>query len=245
MCGEDVMLGLYNPNYHGMQPGTMVKTKDETVRNAPFLTGMPESFSSEDEWYAFDQGPNFDEAEVLYYIDENTLESHGHRRPGEIEAIMQGRASIVDKQVAEGYKLLERARSEALGGHKQGMEDSLTEFHAYRVSLEQQRQGKQGDKDGNWNLAERGMRQDPRLKNTLDTLGLDSADRRVLGAMVKHFDGGPVGLQTVAAVTAEEERTLEEVIEPFLLQCGLIERTPRGRQVTPAGFAHLDGADED
>jgi holliday junction DNA helicase RuvB len=77
----------------------------------------------------------------------------------------------------------------------------------------------------------------------IDSLGLDSIDRRVLKVMVDHFDGGPVGLQTLAAMTAEEERTLEEVVEPFLLQLGLIKRTPRGREVTPAGFAHLDEAE--
>ncbi len=77
----------------------------------------------------------------------------------------------------------------------------------------------------------------------IDSLGLDSIDRRVLKVMVDHFDGGPVGLQTLAAMTAEEERTLEEVVEPFLLQLGLIKRTPRGREVTPQGFAHLDGAE--
>jgi Holliday junction DNA helicase RuvB len=73
----------------------------------------------------------------------------------------------------------------------------------------------------------------------IDAMGLDAADRRVLEAMVKRFDGGPVGLQTLAAVTAEEERTLEEVIEPFLLQIGFLQRTPRGRVVTDAGREHV------
>ena len=74
----------------------------------------------------------------------------------------------------------------------------------------------------------------------IDALGLDIADRRVLQTMVEQFNGGPVGLQTLAAVTAEEERTLEEVVEPFLLQMGLITRTPRGREVTDAGYEHID-----
>lgn len=78
----------------------------------------------------------------------------------------------------------------------------------------------------------------------VDSLGLDNIDRRVLQIMVEQFEGGPVGLSTLAAMAAEEERTLEEVVEPFLLQMGLIKRTPRGREVTPQGFAHLDGADE-
>lgn len=73
----------------------------------------------------------------------------------------------------------------------------------------------------------------------VDAAGLDEADRRVLWAMIEMFDGGPVGLQTLASVTAEEERTLEEVIEPFLLQCGFLQRTPRGRVVTETGRVHL------
>jgi Holliday junction DNA helicase RuvB len=74
----------------------------------------------------------------------------------------------------------------------------------------------------------------------VDSCGLDEADRRVLRLMVEKFDGGPVGLQTLAAVTAEEEQTLAEVIEPFLLQCGFLQRTPRGRIVTDAGRGHLE-----
>ena len=73
----------------------------------------------------------------------------------------------------------------------------------------------------------------------VDGAGLDEADRRILRVMVEKFEGGPVGLQTLAAVTAEEEQTLAEVIEPFLLQCGFIQRTPKGRIVTDAGRAHL------
>ncbi len=74
----------------------------------------------------------------------------------------------------------------------------------------------------------------------VDSSGLDEADRRILRVMVEKFDGGPVGLQTLASVTAEEEQTLEEVIEPFLLQCGFLQRTPRGRIVTDEGRVHLE-----
>lgn len=73
----------------------------------------------------------------------------------------------------------------------------------------------------------------------VDEVGLDVVDRRVLNAVIKQFDGGPVGLKTLAAVTAEEQRTLEEVVEPFLLQCGFLKRTPRGRVITEAGRKHL------
>ncbi len=73
----------------------------------------------------------------------------------------------------------------------------------------------------------------------IDEVGLDAVDRRILQALVQQFDGGPAGLQTLAAVTSEEQRTLEEVIEPWLLQCGFLKRTPRGRVVTQAGKEHL------
>lgn len=78
----------------------------------------------------------------------------------------------------------------------------------------------------------------------VDELGLEATDRKVLVAMAEQFEGGPVGLQTLAAVTAEEEHTLEEVVEPWLLQCGLIQRTPRGRVVTETGRKHLGQLEE-
>jgi Holliday junction DNA helicase RuvB len=73
----------------------------------------------------------------------------------------------------------------------------------------------------------------------IDTLGLDEADRRVLKALVDKFQGGPVGLSTLAAATSEEMETLEEVIEPFLLQQGLLARTLRGRMATDLAYKHL------
>lgn len=73
----------------------------------------------------------------------------------------------------------------------------------------------------------------------IDPRGLDEADRRTLRAMIEKFNGGPVGLTTLAASTAEDVSTLEEVIEPFLLQEGLLDRTPRGRVATDLAYAHL------
>lgn len=77
--------------------------------------------------------------------------------------------------------------------------------------------------------------------NTLniDPLGLDDADRHTLKMIIEKFEGGPVGLGTLAAATAQEMDTLEEVIEPFLLQQGLIARTPRGRVATQHAYKHL------
>lgn len=73
----------------------------------------------------------------------------------------------------------------------------------------------------------------------VDPLGLDRVDRRVMEALVTRYGGGPVGLDTLAAGIGEEPSTLEDVVEPFLLQAGLLERTPRGRQLTVAGFRYL------
>ncbi len=73
----------------------------------------------------------------------------------------------------------------------------------------------------------------------VDELGLDSVDRRMLAAIIKHFGGGPVGLETLAAVIGEESITLEDVYEPYLLQLGFLNRTPRGRMATASAYAHL------
>lgn len=73
----------------------------------------------------------------------------------------------------------------------------------------------------------------------IDELGLDPADRMILSSIIDHYSGGPVGVETLAAMTAEERTTIEDFIEPYLLQIGLLERTPRGRKVTPRAYTHL------
>jgi len=73
----------------------------------------------------------------------------------------------------------------------------------------------------------------------IDELGLDSTDRKLLEIMAKQFKGGPVGLSTLAAATNEEEATIEDIYEPFLLQLGFIERSPRGRLLTENVYNHL------
>ncbi|MBR2765996.1 MAG: Holliday junction branch migration DNA helicase RuvB [Blautia sp.] len=73
----------------------------------------------------------------------------------------------------------------------------------------------------------------------VDQFGLDKIDRRILTTMINLFDGGPVGLETLAATIGEDAGTLEDVYEPYLLQNGLITRTPRGRIVTPLAYSHL------
>ncbi|MEC3859690.1 Holliday junction branch migration DNA helicase RuvB [Mesobacterium sp. TK19101] len=73
----------------------------------------------------------------------------------------------------------------------------------------------------------------------VDAIGLDSADRRYLGLIAENYGGGPVGIETLAAALSESRDALEEVIEPYLLQQGLIQRTPRGRMLAQKGWRHM------
>ena len=73
----------------------------------------------------------------------------------------------------------------------------------------------------------------------VDPLGLDSIDRLLLTSMIRNYNGGPVGLETIAAAIGEEAITIEDVCEPYLMQIGFLSRTPRGRMVTPAAYKHL------
>jgi len=73
----------------------------------------------------------------------------------------------------------------------------------------------------------------------IDEIGLDQTDREILSLIIDKFDGGPVGLNTIAAATGEEEDTIEDIYEPFLLQMGFLDRTSRGRIVTPRAYKHL------
>ncbi len=73
----------------------------------------------------------------------------------------------------------------------------------------------------------------------VDEIGLEPSDRMFLNAIIEHYAGGPVGLDTISALTAEEKSTIEDFIEPYLMQIGFLERTPRGRKVTPKAKNHL------
>ena len=91
---------------------------------------------------------------------------------------------------------------------------------------------------GNGKLSVDGVQKSLKLLE-VDDLGLDSSDRRMLLAIINNFGGGPVGVEAVAASTHEERQTIEDVYEPYLLQIGFIERTARGRKVTPKAYEHL------
>jgi Holliday junction DNA helicase RuvB len=73
----------------------------------------------------------------------------------------------------------------------------------------------------------------------VDDQGLDHMDRKILETLINHYGGGPVGVKTLAVACCEEVRTLEEIYEPFLIQCGFIKRTPRGRVATARAYSHL------
>ena len=73
----------------------------------------------------------------------------------------------------------------------------------------------------------------------IDELGLDANDRRMLTTLIQYYRGGPVGLETLAAAIGEEAVTIEDVYEPYLMQIGFLNRTPRGRCATHAAYQHL------
>src|SRR5207302_8896795 len=78
------------------------------------------------------------------------------------------------------------------------------------------------------------------LRLEVDAKGLDGMDRRYLRSIAEKYAGGPVGVETMAAALSEERDVLEEVIEPYLLQQGFVQRTPRGRMLTETAYRHLD-----
>ncbi|MEK7083987.1 MAG: Holliday junction DNA helicase RuvB C-terminal domain-containing protein, partial [Patescibacteria group bacterium] len=73
----------------------------------------------------------------------------------------------------------------------------------------------------------------------IDPQGLDDVDRKILLALIEKFDGGPVGLNTLSAAIGEDMETIETIYEPYLLQIGMLERTPRGRKATKGAYEHL------
>jgi len=73
----------------------------------------------------------------------------------------------------------------------------------------------------------------------IDEIGLEPSDRKILEVIIEKFEGGPVGLKTLVAATSEEEDTILDIYEPYLMQLGLIERTPRGRVATKLAYQHL------
>jgi Holliday junction DNA helicase RuvB len=149
--------------------------------------------------------------------------------PEELGLIVQRSASILDVTVDEGGAL-------AIGRRARGTpriaNRLLRRVRDYALV--------HGDGVITMDLAESSLE---RLE--VDEFGLDNMDRKILSLMVENFNGGPVGLKTIAAACAEEVRTIEDIYEPYLIQCGFLKRTPRGRVATAKAYQHLKMRMED
>ncbi|MDD6300233.1 MAG: Holliday junction branch migration DNA helicase RuvB [Ruminococcus sp.] len=141
----------------------------------------------------------------------------------ELARIVTRSASILGAQITEGgaFEIARRSR-----GTPRIANRFLKRVRDFALVL--------GDGKIDESIADRALR-----SLDVDELGLDAVDRRMLAAIIKHFGGGPVGLETLAAVIGEESVTLEDVYEPYLLQLGFLNRTPRGRMATASAYAHL------
>ncbi|MDD7671028.1 MAG: Holliday junction branch migration DNA helicase RuvB [Ruminococcus sp.] len=141
----------------------------------------------------------------------------------ELARIVTRSASILGAQITEGgaFEIARRSR-----GTPRIANRFLKRVRDFALVL--------GDGKIDESIADRALR-----SLDVDELGLDAVDRRMLAAIIKHFGGGPVGLETLAAVIGEESVTLEDVYEPYLLQLGFLNRTPRGRMATASAYTHL------
>ena len=141
----------------------------------------------------------------------------------ELAKIVTRSASILGAQITEGgaFEIARRSR-----GTPRIANRFLKRVRDFALVL--------GDGKIDESIADRALR-----SHDVDELGLDAVDRRMLAAIIKHFGGGPVGLETLAAVIGEESVTLEDVYEPYLLQLGFLNRTPRGRMATASAYTHL------
>jgi Holliday junction DNA helicase RuvB len=153
-----------------------------------------------------------------------------HYEPGELTSIVRRSARILDVEVADeaAEEIARRARGTPRVANRilRRVRDVAEVRHDGVVTHEVAREA--------LDLLE------------VDGQGLERVDRELLGTVVRKFDGGPVGLSTLAVALGEEPDTIEDVYEPYLLQLGLIQRTPRGRVVTKLGRAYVGGiADED
>jgi Holliday junction DNA helicase RuvB len=141
-----------------------------------------------------------------------------------MQAIVRRSASLLDIEIAEDgvVEVARRARG--------------TPRVANRL-LKRVRDYAQVRADGRITLE---VAQDALALLEVDPLGLDDIDRRVLRAIIEKFDGGPVGLETIGAALSEEPDTIMDVVEPYLLQLGFLDRTPRGRVATRRAYEHLE-----
>ena len=166
-------------------------------------------------------------------------------RPGLITAPLRGRFGIIFNldfyQIADLQTIVERSAGilkveiDSNGAHEIARRSRGTPRIANRL-LRRVRDFAEVDHDGAINEA---IANDALNRMEVDTYGLDEMDRKFLLTIIEKFDGGPVGLGTIAAALHEEKDSIEEIIEPYLMQIGFLNRTPRGRMATRLAFQHL------
>ena len=167
-------------------------------------------------------------------------------RPGLITAPLRGRFGIIFNldfyQIADLQTIVDRSagilgvRIDAEGAHEIARRSRGTPRIANRL-LRRVRDFAEVDHDGSINEP---IANDALNRMEVDTYGLDEMDRKFLLTIIEKFDGGPVGLGTIAAALHEEKDSIEEIIEPYLMQIGFLNRTPRGRMATRRAYEHLD-----
>ncbi|HEY2867298.1 MAG TPA: Holliday junction branch migration DNA helicase RuvB [Pyrinomonadaceae bacterium] len=166
-------------------------------------------------------------------------------RPGLITAPLRGRFGIIFNldfyQIADLQTIVDRSAGilkveiDNTGAHEIARRSRGTPRIANRL-LRRVRDFAEVDHDGRITEA---IANDALNRMEVDTYGLDEMDRKFLLTIVEKFDGGPVGLGTIAAALHEEKDSIEEIIEPYLMQIGFLNRTPRGRMATRLAFQHL------
>ena len=166
-------------------------------------------------------------------------------RPGLITAPLRGRFGIIFNldfyQIADLQTIVERSAGilnvsiDDSGAHEIARRSRGTPRIANRL-LRRVRDFAEVDHDGSINEP---IANDALNRMEVDTYGLDEMDRKFLLTIIEKFDGGPVGLGTIAAAMHEEKDSIEEIIEPYLMQIGFLNRTPRGRMATRRAYEHL------
>jgi Holliday junction DNA helicase RuvB len=144
-------------------------------------------------------------------------------------------------ETPELQRVIERAAS-LLGiaiNKEGGLEIARRSRGTPRIAIRLLRRVRDFANAGGKNLIDKKLADSSLLKLEVDALGLDSADRRYLRYIADHYQGGPVGVETIAAGLSEQRDAIEETIEPFLLQLGFIQRTPRGRLLTAGCCKHM------
>jgi holliday junction DNA helicase RuvB len=167
-------------------------------------------------------------------------------RPGLITAPLRGRFGIVFHldfyKIEDLQTIIERSANilnveiDSLGSHEIAKRSRGTPRIANRL-LRRVRDYAEVDYDGQITEA---VAQDALNRMEVDVFGLDEVDRKLLLTIIEKFDGGPVGLGTISAAIYEEKDSIEEIIEPYLIQIGFLNRTPRGRMVTRLAYQHFN-----